>query len=344
MNKQSAAALIALAALLCGCKGQNSSTQADPMAAALAQADPVVEVRAVYEEEVPQDAVYSSSVQAQAVNNIAPQSGNRIQKINVEIGDFVSQGQILAEMDKVQLEQAELKLKNDEAELARVRQLLDEGGISQSDFDQLQLAFNVSKSSFKNLQDNTVLRSPISGVVSARNYDKGDMYTMGQPIFTVQQITPVKILVGISESDYTRVKKGDKATVNADALPGKEFQGTIVRLYPTMDAATHTFMAEVQVRNEKRELRPGMYARVKVNFGSSNSITVEDAAVVKQQGSGQRSVFVLDEETSTVSVRNVELGRHFDGKYEILSGLEEDEKVVVKGQAVLKAGQKVEVK
>lgn len=314
------------------------------MAAALAQADPVVEVRAVYEEEVPQDAVYSSSVQAQAVNNIAPQSGNRIQKINVEIGDFVSQGQILAEMDKVQLEQAELKLKNDEAELARVRQLLDEGGISQSDFDQLQLAFNVSKSSFKNLQDNTVLRSPISGVVSARNYDKGDMYTMGQPIFTVQQITPVKILVGISESDYTRVKKGDKATVNADALPGKEFQGTIVRLYPTMDAATHTFMAEVQVRNEKRELRPGMYARVKVNFGSSNSITVEDAAVVKQQGSGQRSVFVLDEETSTVSVRNVELGRHFDGKYEILSGLEEDEKVVVKGQAVLKAGQKVEVK
>lgn len=314
------------------------------MAAALAQADPVVEVRAVYKEEVPQDAVYSSSVQAQAVNNIAPQSGNRIQKINVEIGDFVSQGQILAEMDKVQLEQAELKLKNDEAELARVRQLLDEGGISQSDFDQLQLAFNVSKSSFKNLQDNTVLRSPISGVVSARNYDKGDMYTMGQPIFTVQQITPVKILVGISESDYTRVKKGDKATVNADALPGKEFQGTIVRLYPTMDAATHTFMAEVQVRNEKRELRPGMYARVKVNFGSSNSITVEDAAVVKQQGSGQRSVFVLDEETSTVSVRNVELGRHFDGKYEILSGLEEDEKVVVKGQAVLKAGQKVEVK
>lgn len=314
------------------------------MAAALAQADPVVEVRAVYKEEVPQDAVYSSSVQAQAVNNIAPQSGNRIQKINVEIGDFVSQGQVLAEMDKVQLEQAELKLKNDEAELARVRQLLDEGGISQSDFDQLQLAFNVSKSSFKNLQDNTVLRSPSSGVVSARNYDKGDMYTMGQPIFTVQQITPVKILVGISESDYTRVKKGDKATVNADALPGKEFQGTIVRLYPTMDAATHTFMAEVQVRNEKRELRPGMYVRVKVNFGSSNSITVEDAAVVKQQGSGQRSVFVLDEETSTVSVRNVELGRHFDGKYEILSGLEEDEKVVVKGQAVLKAGQKVEVK
>ena len=343
MNKQSAAVLVALAALLCGCKGQNSNTQT-PAAPAMVQADPIVEVRGVFKEEVPQDAVYSSSVQANAVNNIAPQSGNRIQKINVEIGDFVSQGQILAEMDKVQLEQAELKLKNDEAELARVRQLLDEGGISQSDFDQLQLAFNVSQSSFKNLQDNTVLRSPISGVVSARNYDKGDMYTMGQPIFTVQQITPVKILVGISESDYTRVKKGDKASLTVDALPGKEFQGTIVRLYPTMDAATHTFMAEVQVRNEKRELRPGMYARVKVNFGASNSITVDDAAIVKQQGSGQRSVFVYDEQSGTVEIRNVELGRHFDSKYEILSGLEEGEQVVVKGQATLKAGVKVEVK
>ena len=343
MNKKITLAIIVLAAACAGCKPKDAGTAA-PATGMMEETVPIVFVQTAAKEEIPQDAVYASSVQANAVNNIVPQSGNRIQKINVEIGDFVSQGQILAEMDKVQLEQAELKLKNDEAELERVRQLLEEGGISQSDFDQLQLAFNVSKSSFKNLQDNTILRSPISGVVSARNYDRGDMYAMGQPIFTVQQITPVKILVGVSESDYTRVKKGDKANVTVDALPGKEYSGTVIRIYPTMDAATHTFMAEVQVRNEKRELRPGMYARVSLDFGSTQNIAIPDAAIVKQQGSGQRSVYILDRETETVALRNVELGRHFDGKYEIVSGIEEGEEVVVKGQTALKSGIKVEVR
>ena len=343
MNKKITLAIIVLAAACAGCKPKDAGTAA-PATGMMEETVPIVFVQTAAKEEIPQDAVYASSVQANAVNNIVPQSGNRIQKINVEIGDFVSQGQILAEMDKVQLEQAELKLKNDEAELERVRQLLEEGGISQSDFDQLQLAFNVSKSSFKNLQDNTILRSPISGVVSARNYDRGDMYAMGQPIFTVQQITPVKILVGVSESDYTRVKKGDKANVTVDALPGKEYSGTVIRLYPTMDAATHTFMAEVQVRNEKRELRPGMYARVSLDFGSTQNIAIPDAAIVKQQGSGQRSVYILDRDTETVALRNVELGRHFDGKYEIVSGIEEGEEVVVKGQTALKSGIKVEVR
>lgn len=333
-----------LAAACTGCKSKDAKTSEASASSMMEEKVPIVFVQAAEKEEIPQDAVYASSVQANAVNNIVPQSGNRIQKINVEIGDFVSQGQILAEMDKVQLEQAELKLRNDEAELERVRQLLQEGGISQSDFDQLQLAFNVSKSSFQNLQENTILRSPISGVVSARNYDRGDMYAMGQPIFTVQQITPVKILVGVSESDYTRVKKGDKATVTVDALPGKEYSGTVIRLYPTMDAATHTFMAEVQVRNEKRELRPGMYARVALDFGSTQNIAIPDAAVVKQQGSGQRSVYILDRETETVALRNVELGRHFDGKYEIVSGIDEGEEVVIKGQTALKSGIKVEVR
>lgn len=333
-----------LAAACTGCKPKDAKTSEASASSMIEEKVPIVFVQAAEKEEIPQDAVYASSVQANAVNNIVPQSGNRIQKINVEIGDFVSKGQILAEMDKVQLEQAELKLRNDEAELERVRQLLQEGGISQSDFDQLQLAFNVSKSSFQNLQENTILRSPISGVVSARNYDRGDMYAMGQPIFTVQQITPVKILVGVSESDYTRVKKGDKATVTVDALPGKVYSGTVIRLYPTMDAATHTFMAEVQVRNEKRELRPGMYARVALDFGSTQNIAIPDAAVVKQQGSGQRSVYILDRETETVALRNVELGRHFDGKYEIVSGIDEGEEVVIKGQTALKSGIKVEVR
>lgn len=331
-----------MAALLCGCQNAAQKQQGAALAGAMPEVAPVVKVTTTVRETVPQDAVYSANVQAYAVNNIAPQSGNRIQKINVEVGDYVSAGQILAEMDRFQFDQSALQLKNTETELGRLRQLFEEGGVSQSDFESIELSYNVAKTAYDNLEQNTILRSPISGVVTARNYDRGDMYNMSQPLFTVQQITPVKILVGISESDYTKVKKGDKVSLTVDALPGSSFTGTVVRLYPTMDAATHTFNVEVQVRNEKRELRPGMYARVTVNFGENQSVVIPDSAVVKMQGSGVRSVYVLESD-GTVSLRNVTLGRHLDGMYEILEGLEEGETIVIKGQSALKSGIKVEV-
>ena len=340
MNKYLLAAAATLA-LVAGCKPKASSNGEGAPAAAQAVI-PVVSVAPAVYENVPQTSVYSSTVQANVVNNIAPQSGGRIQKLNVEVGDYVSKGQILAEMDRVQLEQAELKLKNDATELERVRSLLAQGGISQADFDQLELAYNVSQTSYKNIEENTILRSPVSGVVTARNYDRGDMFGMTMPIYTVQQITPVKILVPISETDYTRVKKGDKVTITADALPDKTFEGSINRLYPTMDAATHTFNVEVIVPNTRRELRPGMYARVSVNFGDTRNIVVPDTAVSKMQGAGTRSVFVINDE-GVAELRVVTLGRHIDGKYEILSGLEDGEKVVYKGNTVLKAGQTVQI-
>ena len=326
--------------MLAGCAQKKAEEQ---QVAVVSETAPLVEVVEVSKQAVPQDQVYSSTVQAFIVNNIAPQTASRIQKINVEVGDFVTRGQVLAEMDKLQLEQASLKLKNAEDEFERIKGLYEEGGVSQSDFESMQLSYKVSKTSYDNIYENTILKSPVSGVVSARNYDQGDMYAMAQPIFTVQQISPVKILVPVSESDYTRVKKGDKVDLTADALPGKQFVGSVVRLYPTMDPTTHTFNVEVQVRNENRLLRPGMYARVKVNFGDTFNVVVPDEAVVKLQGSGIRSVYVLKED-GTVDLQAVTLGRHYDGKYEILTGLEGGESVVVKGQSALKSGVKVEVK
>ena len=334
---------IPLAAALCVCACGGSSDQASaPADGQVAEQVAKVSVMPAAKSIVPVENVYSTTVQANIVNNIAPQSAGRIVKINVEIGDFVSKGQVLAEMDDAQLVQAALKLKNSEDELARVSRLLSEGGISQSDYDALELSYKVAKRSYDNLEENTILRSPVSGVVTARNYDCGDLYAMTQPLFTVQQITPVKMLVGISETEYTKVRKGDAVSITADALPGRTFRGRIVRVYPTMDSATHTFNAEVQVSNEDRLLRPGMYARATVNFGTNNSIVLPDQAVVKLQGAGIRSVFVVSKEGVAVQ-KVVTPGRHFGDKFEILDGLQEGELVVVKGQSTLKAGQKVEV-
>ena len=324
-----------------GC-GNSGNKEAQQTATEVVIENPVVSVEQVHVREVPQIATYTSTVQAYVKNNIAPQMTGRITKINAEIGDFVKKGQILAEIDKAQLLQAQLQLQNKEVELQRLKSLYEAGGLSKSDLDAIELAYNVAKTQVDNLMENTILRSPIDGVVTARNYDAGDLYGMSAPIYTVEQIVPVKLLVGISESDYTKVKKGDAIEITADAIPGKVFYGKVEKIYPTIDPATRTFTVEVVVDNKYKTLRPGMFARVAVNFGSNNNVVVPDVAVVKQQGSGERFIYVLNED-GTVTYQKVVLGRRMGAEYEVLEGLKDGARIVTGGQIRLKDGVKVTV-
>ncbi len=325
-----------VAAVACGNQGANNQSVVP------AQTVPSVEIAVAQARDVPLENTYASTVQAEAVNNIAPQTGGRIRKINVEVGDYVVKGQILAEMDRLQLDQLELQVQNDEIEYERLKGLYNEGGVSQSDFEAAELGYKVRRTNLENVRENTILRSPITGFVSARNFDAGDLFSMSAPLFTVQQVTPVKLLVGISESEYSLVKKGDQVTLTVDAIPGRTFNGKIGRLYPTIDATTHTFKAEVTVPNTDRVLRPGMYARVKVNFGTRRSVVVPDQCLVKQEGTGTRFIYVLNAD-NTVSYLPVTIGRHMGREYEILEGLEDGQKVVLKGQSLLRDGIKVNV-
>lgn len=335
MKKSILLLAVLVAAAACGNQGANQN-------AAPEDTIPNVEVATAVARDVPQDNVYASTVQAYAVNNIAPQTAGRIRRINVEVGDYVVKGQVLAEMDRLQLDQTELQVQNDDIEYERLKGLFQEGGVSQSDFETAELAYKLRKTTLDNLRENTILRSPITGFVSARNFDAGDLFSMSSPLFTVQQVTPVKLLVGISESEYTKIAKGDSVTLTVDAIPGETFTGKVERLYPTIDPATHTFKAEVVVPNTSRVLRPGMYARVTVNFGTRRSVIVPDQSLVKQEGTGTRFIYVLKAD-NTVSYLPVTVGRHMGREYEILSGLDEGVQVVVKGQALLKDGVKVNV-
>lgn len=308
----------------------------------MVQEDPVVSVETVAARDVPQTSVYTSTVEPYVKNNIAPQSAMRITDINVEVGDFVTKGQVLAELDRIQLQQAELQLKNNEIEYERLKGLYEAGGLSKSDLDAMELSYRVSRTTYENLLENTVLRSPVDGVITARNYDEGDMYAMSSPIYVVEQITPVKLLVAISEVDYTRINKNDSVEIAVDAFPGRSFSGRVSRIYPTVDPATHTFSVEIIVPNKDRVLRPGMFARVTVLFGTNHNPVIPDIAVVKQTGSGERFVYVLNSD-GTVTYRAVRLGRRMDYEYEVLEGLSEGERVVTRGQIRLKDGVRVKI-
>ena len=346
-------AIAGVVVMTAGCAGSGTQTQ---QTKAVVDTTPTVSVEQVTRRDVPQEVVYSTTVQAFVKNNIAPQSVNRIAQINVEIGDNVTKGQVLAKMDQVQLQtvenqmkQAELQMKNNEVEYGRLKGLYDAGGLSKSDLDAIELgyeaskiAYNNAKKQYENLKENSVLLSPINGVVTARNYDAGDMYAMTAPIFTVEQIAPVKFLVGVSESDYSKVHVGDEVKVAADALPGQEFVGKINRIYPTVDPATRTFTVEVKIDNNYKTLRPGMFVRATINFGTNNNVVIPDVAIVKQQGSGERFVYVLNED-GTVTYQKVVLGRRMGAEYEVLEGLENGAKVVTGGQIRLKDGIKVVV-
>lgn len=284
---------------------------------------------------------YTATVEAEVKNNIAPSSPVRIEHIRVEVGDRVSKGQKLVSMDAANLRQAKLQLDNQEVEFRRIDELFKVGGVSRSDWDAANTALEVRRTAYNNLLENTALISPINGVVTARNYDNGDMYGGASPVLVVEQISPVKLLINVSESYFTRVKKGAKVAVKLDVYGDEEFEGYISLVYPTINAATRTFPVEIKLANKDLRVRPGMFARATLNFGTAEHVVIPDLAIVKQSGSGDRYVYVYKD--GKVSYNKVTLGRRMGAEYELLSGVPADAQVVVAGQSKLLDGMEVEV-
>lgn len=326
--------IAAVALTSCGKKEQVNAVEEEEL--------PIVTVDFAHSMEVPQNKVYTANVEAENINNIAPASPNRIKRINVEVGDHVRAGQELVVLDKSNIDQLRINLEQIEREYNRAVQLLEIGAGTQQAVDQLKAQLDAAKSQYDNLLENTVLRSPITGVVTARNYDPGDM-TGSLPVLTVVQLTPVvKVMINVSENDLATLKAGQDVEVTFDAFPGETFQGKVQRIYPTVDTATRTFEVEVRIANGQERLKPGMFARVSIDLGSRNNVVVPDRAVVKQTGSGNKYVYVLN--GSTVSYKRVELGRRLDNAYELISGIEDGDTVVITGQSRLADGVRVEVR
>ena len=265
----------------------------------------------------------------------------RIDQIFVEVGDRVSKGQKLVLMDAANLKQMKLQLENKRLEFKRADELYKVGGTSKSEWDALKMALDVQETAYKNLMENTTLLSPVNGVVTARNYDNGDMYSGGSPVLVVEQITPVKLLINVSETYFTKVKKGAPVSIKLDVYGDEEFTGKISLVYPTIDAATRTFPVEIKLENRDQRVRPGMFARATLNFGTADHVVVPDLAIVKQAGSGDRYVYVYD--NGKVTYNKVELGRRMGAEYELISGVPDNSQVVIAGQARLINGAEVEV-
>ena len=338
MTSRYALTIISLAAsaAIISCQKKDDSNPAEAVVEL-----PMVEPSVVTARDVPQINEYTATVEADNINNIAPASPNRIKSISVEVGDHVRKGQTLVTLDRAASDQMKINLEQIRREYNRAVQLLEIGAGTQQSVDQLKSQLDAAKSQYDNLLENTVLTSPITGVVTERNYDPGDM-TGNQPVLTVGQLSPVvKVMINVTESDLSKLKAGMPVSVAFDAFPDETFEGRISRIHPTVDTATRTFRTEIAIANNSERIIPGMFARVSVNLGERSNVVVPDRAIVKQTGSGNRYVYILH--NGTVSFERVELGRRLGDAYELLSGVNSGDTVVISGQSRLADGVEVEV-
>lgn len=340
---------LVLAFAMASCSGDKAAKEEE-------QEDiPVVKTMKVSEEDVDQLAQYTATVEPEVLNNISSSLPIRIKSIYVDEGVRVAKGQKLVVLDDVNTTQYELSVNNAKAALNnaqlnydRAVELLKIGGGTQQSVDQMEVQLINAKNTLAqaertlaNARENTVLVSPIDGVVTQRNYDPGDM-TGAQPILTVARINPVKVVINVNESQLANVKKGMPVDFTFNTYGDEIFRGTVSLVMPTVDATSRTVGVEVTLPNADGRVLPGMFGRATIALGNSRHVVVPDKAVVKQQGSGDHYVFVLNAD-GTVSYNKVELGQRIGTTYELISGVPADATVIVEGQNGLVDGKKVQV-
>lgn len=327
------------AGLLASCSSSSSSKATEEQSADTVR---LVEVAPAEMRALSLSEEFTAQLEAKVVNNITAQAGGRLKQLLVKVGDRVGAGQAVARMEATQAAQAQIQLADAKTNFARMDELYKVGGVSKAQWEQAKSAVDQAKLAYGNAAENTVLRSPISGFVTAKNYDNGDMTSPQLPVVVIQQIAPVKAVIGVSEQYYSYLKKGAAATLSVDALGEETFSGIVTNIFPTLDPVTHTVSTEIEIANKDLKLRPGMYARVHLDFGTKEALTVPDKAIVRQAGSGARYVYVFS--GGKAVYRAVELGQQQGDLYEVVSGLNAGDQVITSAPSNLKNGLSVKLR
>src|SRR5574344_1290060 len=325
------AALLPIALVSCNKKKATQTQQNEVMN---------VQIEPAQTQEIAQIYDFTSTIEADVKNYISSAGGTRIERIYVEVGSHVRKGQVLVRMESTSLATSMSQLNNIKTDLNRIEALYKSGGASKQQLDQIKLQYDVAQKNIGNLRKNITLTSPISGVVTQKNFDNGDV-AGSSPILQVMQISPVKLKFNINESFYNKVKLGMKVIAKVEVFGEQEFEGRISLISPTIDPQTRTFFVEAKFANGNQKLRPGMFGRVQLDLGKANKILISDKAIIKQTGTNDKYVYI--ESNGRVEYRQVQLGRRIDNRYEVLSGITVGDNVVVSNSTRLKNGSKVNV-
>jgi membrane fusion protein (multidrug efflux system) len=294
-------------------------------------------------------ATYSgtTTLEADQEASVVAKVGGTVAEIYAEEGRHVHAGDALARLDDTELrydnEQAEANYDKKQQEFARSQTLYDRHLISADAFEGVKYDLAVLKASYdiaKLNLDRTVIRSPIDGVVAKRLIKVGNTLTPNQAVYVVTDFDPLLAVLYVPENALARIKPGQSAALNADAIGGKAFSGRVARLSPVVDPQTGTFKVTVEIRGQSRELAPGMFSRVSITYDvHKNALVVPRAAIITEDG--ESAVYLV---VGGVAHRAaVSLGYADGDSVEITRGLKDGDTVVTLGQNSLKDGTKVAV-
>ena len=341
MNRYLKIATVVLATLslvACGGKGGDNAATTTKKEAEK------VKVQVLQSERIAKSLELSSTLEGYETMNIAPSVTGHIEHIYVEVGSRVQKGSMLVRMDQTQLNTTRINLASTKTELDRVTALKASGSVSEQVYDQTKAGYDQLVESERFLDQNTFVKAQFAGVISAKNYEDGEMYA-GQPILTLTQISRLKAIINIPETYFPLVRQGMKVDIASDIYPDQTFPATIEIVYPTIDPASHTFQAKLNIPNSSEKIRPGMYVRATLAIGEIDAIVVPYQSVLKLTGSNDRYVFVADGNTARRVA--VTMGQRFDDRIEIIpvepGAIKAGDRLVVTGQARLVDGDNLEI-
>lgn len=337
--------LTALVLLFASCSGKDKNKTG----AGAAKEPEKIKIMILESKKIANNFEFTSSLLPFEEIYLSPATPGRIDKIDAEVGNRFSKGDLLVVMDQTQLHQARTQLRSLELDMLRFDTLIKTNSIPRQQYDQLKTQVEISRTNVQFLEENSRLSAPFSGIVSGKYYQNGEMFS-GAPntqagkaaVLTLVQINPLKAIVNITEKYYPIIKNGMDVQLVSDIYPDKPVSAKVLRVYPTIDQLSRTFQVELVVPNSNEELRPGMFCRTSFTSGEIDALIVPSMAVLKLQGSNERFVF-LEKEGKAVRVK-VEIGRRFDDKVELLSkDIKMGDKLVVSGQSRLVDGTPVSV-
>lgn len=335
--------LVALLATTASCRNGNAEE------AKAEDTEPAIPVEVEDIERGDVAAVYSGTAALESEQEavVVAKVIGEVVELRVEEGQHVKAGDTLARLDgdrlRLETARARTNLAKLEADLARQRELLAKGLVSDESIERYQFDIDALKAdlSLAELElSYTDVRAPIDGVIAERHIKVGNTVAINQPLFRLTDLEPLVAYLHVPEREFNKLHPDQAAQLRVDALGGATFAGHIARISPVVDSATGTFKVTIETSDRTGALKPGMFARFDVVYDTRrNAILIPRAAIVEEEAT--QTVFVIDGDVARQ--RTIKTGLTNGALIEVVDGLTGDERIVTIGQSGLRDGGKVRV-
>ncbi|HSV47490.1 MAG TPA: efflux RND transporter periplasmic adaptor subunit [Ramlibacter sp.] len=303
---------------------------------------PAVEVAKVELARLTDDAQAVGTLRSRQSVMLKPEVSGRITKMNFRDGERVRKGQLLVQLDDqlplAQVQQAQAELSIARANHKRNQDLVAQNFISQRSVDESAANLQVADAKLALAQATAArlrILAPFDGIAGIGNVNVGDYLKDGADIVNIEDIEAIYVDFRLPERFQTKVRRGQSALVNLDALPGRRFTAAVQAIDPLVDANGRSIGIRGCIDNRQLQLRPGMFARITAVFGERDNAKVVPEEAIVPQGGRQFVIKLVDgpdQDTKIAQRVEVKVGMRQPGRVEIVDGLQPGDTVITAGQ------------